>query len=109
VVVLQADNTVLYERLEKRGYPQAKVQENVQCEIMMVLLEEARDSYRCAFEYLKQVISKFAFEFLDFALQSYAGMLSARTQRKGAPASAGGAGAWQVWIVNRMRRGGGCR
>ncbi|KIZ00653.1 putative adenylate kinase isoenzyme 6 [Monoraphidium neglectum] len=46
VVVLQADNTVLYERLEKRGYPQAKVQENVQCEIMMVLLEEARDSYR---------------------------------------------------------------
>ncbi|GBF95109.1 adenylate kinase isoenzyme [Raphidocelis subcapitata] len=46
VVVLQADNTVLWERLEKRGYPTAKVQENVQCEIMMVLLEEARDSYR---------------------------------------------------------------
>lgn len=47
VVVLQTDNTVLYERLEKRGYAAPKIQENVQCEIMMVLLEEARDSYRC--------------------------------------------------------------
>ncbi|KAI8467870.1 MAG: AAA domain-containing protein [Monoraphidium minutum] len=46
VVVLQTDNTVLYERLERRGYAAAKVQENVTCEIMMVLLEEARDSYR---------------------------------------------------------------
>lgn len=46
--MLQCDNTALYERLERRGYPQAKVQENVQCEIMMVILEEARDSYRCA-------------------------------------------------------------
>lgn len=45
VVVLQTDNTVLYERLEKRGYPQAKVTENVECEIMMVLLQEAHDSY----------------------------------------------------------------
>lgn len=46
VVVLQTDNTLLYERLEKRGYPQHKISENVECEIMMVILEEARDSYR---------------------------------------------------------------
>uniref|UniRef100_A0A383WEZ7 Adenylate kinase isoenzyme 6 homolog n=1 Tax=Tetradesmus obliquus TaxID=3088 RepID=A0A383WEZ7_TETOB len=45
VVVLQTDNTVLYERLERRGYPQAKITENVECEIMMVLLQEAHDSY----------------------------------------------------------------
>ena len=28
-----------------RGYPQRKVQENVQCEIMGVIAEEARESY----------------------------------------------------------------
>jgi adenylate kinase len=44
-VVLQVDNGVLYERLEKRNYPQAKITENVECEIMMVLLQEAHDSY----------------------------------------------------------------
>lgn len=45
MVVLQTDNSVLYDRLEKRGYPQAKISENVECEIMMVLLQEAHDSY----------------------------------------------------------------
>ena len=40
VVVLQADNTTLYDRLTRRGYNEAKVQENVQCEIMRVLAEE---------------------------------------------------------------------
>lgn len=45
VVVLTCDNTVLYERLEARGYSDKKVQENVQCEIMMVLVQEAHDSY----------------------------------------------------------------
>ena len=46
VVVLMADNTVLYERLEKRGYEEKKISENVQCEIMQVIAEEARESYR---------------------------------------------------------------
>uniref|UniRef100_A0A7S2W7W1 Adenylate kinase isoenzyme 6 homolog n=1 Tax=Mucochytrium quahogii TaxID=96639 RepID=A0A7S2W7W1_9STRA len=45
VVVLTADNTILYDRLEKRGYKQAKISENVQAEIMQVLQEEARSSY----------------------------------------------------------------
>ena len=40
VVVLQCDNTVLYDRLEKRGYTIKKIQENVECEIMQVTLEE---------------------------------------------------------------------
>ena len=47
MIVLMTDNTVLYERLEKRGYEQKKISENVQCEIMQVIAEEARESYRC--------------------------------------------------------------
>ncbi|CAD7704056.1 unnamed protein product [Ostreobium quekettii] len=46
VVVLRTNNTTLYERLEKRGYSEAKIQENVTCEIMNVVLDEAMESYR---------------------------------------------------------------
>lgn len=46
VVVLQADNSVLYDRLQQRGYSQRKVEENLECEIMMVVLEEAHESYK---------------------------------------------------------------
>ena len=45
VLVLRTDNTVLYDRLVRRGYKQAKLTENVECEIMQVLLEEAREAY----------------------------------------------------------------
>ncbi|KAJ1657909.1 hypothetical protein IWQ61_002770 [Dispira simplex] len=45
VVVLQTDNTTLYDRLERRGYTTKKIQENVECEIMQVIVEEARESY----------------------------------------------------------------
>ena len=48
VVVLQAGTAVLWDRLAEggRGYSEAKVKENVQCEIMHVCVEEARESYR---------------------------------------------------------------
>lgn len=46
VVVLQTDNTLLYDRLKARGYSEKKIQENVQCEIMHVPCEEAQRSYR---------------------------------------------------------------
>ncbi|KAK9804668.1 hypothetical protein WJX73_007626 [Symbiochloris irregularis] len=46
IIVLQTDNSILYERLEKRGYSQAKITENVECEIMHVIVEEAFDSYK---------------------------------------------------------------
>ena len=36
VVVLTSDNTILFDRLVKRGYKTNKVQENVECEIMRV-------------------------------------------------------------------------
>ncbi|GIL53181.1 hypothetical protein Vafri_8854 [Volvox africanus] len=46
VVVLQANNTELFDRLQRRGYSEKKIRENVECEIMMVVLEEASESYR---------------------------------------------------------------
>lgn len=45
VVVLRTDNSILFERLNKRGYKENKVQENLDCEIMEVILQDARDSY----------------------------------------------------------------
>ncbi|CAL4235027.1 unnamed protein product, partial [Meganyctiphanes norvegica] len=45
VFVLRADNTKLYDRLSARGYAGKKLEDNMECEIMAVLLEEARDSY----------------------------------------------------------------
>ncbi|KAG9247869.1 POS9-activating factor FAP7 [Calycina marina] len=45
VVVLRVDSTILYDRLRARNYPEAKLQENLDSEIMQVLLQEARDSY----------------------------------------------------------------
>jgi adenylate kinase len=45
VIVLSVDNTTLFDRLQKRGYSEKKVSENVECEIMQVVLQEARESY----------------------------------------------------------------
>ncbi|KAF4895339.1 Adenylate kinase isoenzyme 6-like protein HBR1 [Colletotrichum fructicola] len=45
VVVLRVDSTTLYDRLTARKYPEAKLQENLDSEIMEVLLQEARDAF----------------------------------------------------------------
>ena len=45
VVVLTCDNTVLYDRLQARGYSESKIRGNVECEIFQTLVEEAKDSY----------------------------------------------------------------
>ena len=45
MVVLRTDSTKLYDRLKARNYPEQKLQENLDSEIMEVLLEEARQSY----------------------------------------------------------------
>ncbi|KAK0527644.1 factor activating pos9 [Tilletia horrida] len=45
VVVFRCDHTTLWDRLEKRGYAESKVQENNQAEIMEVCLDEARSAY----------------------------------------------------------------
>ena len=46
VLVLRADNSVLYSRLESRGYSDKKLADNVEAEIMQVILDEAREAYR---------------------------------------------------------------
>ncbi|XP_059658243.1 adenylate kinase isoenzyme 6 homolog [Cornus florida] len=46
VVVLQTENSVLYDRLTKRGYAGSKLTNNIECEIFRVLLEEAKENYR---------------------------------------------------------------
>ncbi|KAI8995518.1 P-loop containing nucleoside triphosphate hydrolase protein [Trametes punicea] len=45
VVVLRCNHTMLWDRLEKRGYSLKKIQENNEAEIMDVVIEEARSSY----------------------------------------------------------------
>ena len=45
VLVLRADTHVLYDRLKQRGYNENKISQNVQCEIMQVVLDEAKESY----------------------------------------------------------------
>nr|ACJ83301.1 unknown [Medicago truncatula] len=45
VVVLQTDNTILYDRLSRRGYKESKLSNNVEREIFQVLLEEVKESY----------------------------------------------------------------
>ncbi|KAF8547856.1 P-loop containing nucleoside triphosphate hydrolase protein [Imleria badia] len=46
VVVLRCHHTTLWDRLEKRGYPLKKIQENNEAEIMGVVCDEARESYQ---------------------------------------------------------------
>lgn len=46
VFVLRTDNSILYDRLEKRHYTPQRIQDNVQCEIFQSILDEARESYQ---------------------------------------------------------------
>jgi adenylate kinase len=46
VIVLRCDSTLLYDRLTGRGYKGKKLEENMDAEIMQVLLDEARESYK---------------------------------------------------------------
>ncbi|KXJ10901.1 adenylate kinase isoenzyme 6 [Exaiptasia diaphana] len=46
VFVLRTDNTVLYDRLQQRGYTEKKLTNNVECEIFQTILEEAKESYK---------------------------------------------------------------
>ena len=45
VFVLRTDNTILYDRLAKRGYNEVKMKNNIECEIFQELLEEAREHF----------------------------------------------------------------
>lgn len=45
VYVVQCDNTILYDRLQERGYNETKIKENIECEIFEIVLNEAKESY----------------------------------------------------------------
>lgn len=45
VLVLRVNTQILYDRLNKRGYNSKKIDENMSCEIMNVVSEEAHESY----------------------------------------------------------------
>ena len=45
VLVLRTSTDVLYDRLTARGYNEKKRTENMECEIMQVVLDEAHESY----------------------------------------------------------------
>lgn len=45
VVVLRTDNSLLYDRLKARKYSDKKIEENMDCEIMEVILGDAERSY----------------------------------------------------------------
>lgn len=45
VFVLRTDNTILYDRLTDRGYTGKKLEDNIQCEIFQIILEQARTTF----------------------------------------------------------------
>lgn len=45
ICVLRADTEKIYDRLKSRHYDQNKIDENVQCEIFRVLLDEALETF----------------------------------------------------------------
>lgn len=45
VLVLRTNTTVLFDRLAKRDYSEKKRAENLECEIMQVVLDEAKEAY----------------------------------------------------------------
>ena len=45
VICLQTNNSILFDRLKQRKYSDTKIQENIQCEIMQVIAQEAKESY----------------------------------------------------------------
>ncbi|TGZ62061.1 hypothetical protein CRM22_007635 [Opisthorchis felineus] len=45
VFVLRTDNAILYPRLASRGYSSEKISDLIHCEIVQVILDEARESY----------------------------------------------------------------
>ncbi|XP_018027689.1 adenylate kinase isoenzyme 6 [Hyalella azteca] len=46
VFVLRCNNTVLHDRLAARGYTPEKILENIECEILHVLRDEALENYK---------------------------------------------------------------
>ncbi|MEM7828226.1 MAG: adenylate kinase family protein [Candidatus Aenigmatarchaeota archaeon] len=50
VFILRANPVILRKRLKRRGWPRAKIEENVEAEIMEICKIEAIESGKCVFE-----------------------------------------------------------
>ena len=46
MVLLRANNTQLFDRLQERGYNQKKIDENIECEIFGELKDEVVECYQ---------------------------------------------------------------
>ncbi|CRK87610.1 CLUMA_CG001406, isoform A [Clunio marinus] len=46
VYVVRCDTDVLFKRLEERGYNAKKIQNNIECEIFQMAMDEAKTSYK---------------------------------------------------------------
>ena len=55
VLVLRCNNTLLWDRLQARGYKGKKLEENLQAEIFQTILDEAKESYRLTKKMSKRV------------------------------------------------------
>ena len=74
VFVLRTDNTVLYDRLMKRGYNQVKLKNNIECEIFQELLEEAREHF--GLEIVTELYSNYPND-IDINLEVMSGVVKA--------------------------------
>ena len=45
VIILKCSTEILFDRLTERGYNKKKLNENMECEIMQVVLEDARECF----------------------------------------------------------------
>jgi len=45
VVLLRCNNTLLYDRLKARNYPEHKIRENIECEIMEVTADDVKECW----------------------------------------------------------------
>lgn len=45
IFVLRTNNTILFDRLKERGYMGKKLEDNMQCEIFQIILEQATTTF----------------------------------------------------------------
>ncbi|KAF2368143.1 Adenylate kinase isoenzyme 6 [Trinorchestia longiramus] len=82
VFVLRCNNTVLYDRLASRGYSPEKILENIECEIMNVLLDEAMESYDHS---IVKEISSETVEDMENGVEEVTEWVKAWMRKQGAP------------------------
>ncbi|XP_045109670.1 adenylate kinase isoenzyme 6-like [Portunus trituberculatus] len=80
VFVLRTNNTLLYDRLAARGYQGKKLEDNVECEIMAVLRDEAKESYE---EQIVHELESNTFEEMENNLQRILAWITAWKENNG--------------------------